>query len=122
MCLPLVTGKGVIGLRGTKSADIFDWLLLTPATDTASILHDPYYTIHIPAEFKVNQTFTQTWKVQLLPGASGNYYFGAQVQIDSIFIADSNRMYGIRSDVAKKYCPRRLGWDPHAINENSIYL
>jgi hypothetical protein len=123
-CMPLVTGKGVIGLTGTRTVDMFDWILLSPITDTVSTVSLPYYTIHIPAEFKANETFTQRWDVRLLPrtGPAGSYYFGAHVYIDSIFIADSNRMYWIDSDVARKHCPRRLGWQPHAINEKNIYL
>jgi hypothetical protein len=103
---------------------MLDWLLLSPVDDTLSIVSDPFYIVQIPAEFKANQVFVQRWDVKLLPrtGPAGSYYFGASVFIDSIFIADSNRMYGIDSDVAKKHCPRRLGWNPYAVNENNVYL
>lgn len=123
-CLPLITGKGVIGLTGRRWGDMFDWLLRSPVNDTTSFVDDPYYTIHIPAEFKANETFTQKWSVQLLPRTkpAGRYYFGGHIYIDSIFIADSNKMYWIRSEVARKHCPRRLGWEPHAINDGNLYL
>ena len=123
-CVPTITGKGYIGLRGNKWGDMLDWSLLSPTIDTVSTINDPYYTIHIPASFNKNQTFMQRWEIRLLPrtGPAGNYYIGAHIYTDSIFIADSNRMYWIHSDVARKHSPRPLGWQPDAINEKNVYL
>jgi hypothetical protein len=124
-CLPRVTGKGVIGITGARWKNLFDWVLLAPIADTVLMADDVHYTIHIPAEFQADQLFTQKWTIQLLPrtGPAGEHYtMGAHVYIDSIFIADSNRMYWIKSDVARRHCPRHLGWQPHAMNDNTLYL
>jgi hypothetical protein len=121
-CMPLVTGKGVIGLHGMKSKGNVAWTLDSPYVDTVSVLQESSYTIYIPVEFKANSVFEQEWVVHLVPQSTSSYLFSAHIHIDSVFIADSNRMYWIQSEVAKKYCPRRLGWQPDAVSRGSVYL
>src|SRR5215204_5646491 len=54
-CLPLISGKGVIGLGVRKANGEIDRRLLSPIDDTVSIFDDPYYTIYVPVEFTANQ-------------------------------------------------------------------
>lgn len=124
-CLPVISGKGVIGLGGRKANGEIDRRLLSPVHDTVTIFDDSYYTIYVPVEFTANQEFTQTWSIQLLERTKpngGSYFFDGAAHIDSIFIADSNRTYGIYSEVARKHCPRRLGWEPNAVCEGRVHL
>jgi hypothetical protein len=121
-CMPLITGKGVIGLYGWKSNGNVTWTLESPAVDTVTTFQESSYTIYVPAEFKANNEFEQKWTVHLVPPSAPNYLFGAHAHIDSIFIADSNKMYWINSEVARKYCPRPRGWQPDAVSSTEVYL
>ena len=124
-CMPLITGKGVVGLGGRKSQGEIDRIILSPTKDTVTLYQESLYTTYVPVEFKANQKLTQTWKVQLLQRTQpngGSYFFYSHVHVDSIFIADSNRMYAISSDVARKYALRSRGWEPNGISSANIYL
>jgi hypothetical protein len=121
-CMPLITGKGVIGLRGVRAMGDVTWTLESPDVDTVSVFQESSYYVYIPAEFKAKSEFHQQWTANLVPQSTSRYLFGAHIHIDSIFVADSNRMYWIESEVAKRYCPRRLGWQPDAVSRGSVYL
>jgi hypothetical protein len=121
-CMPLVTGSGVIQISSEKDNDSFTWVLISPVEDTVTIYRGSHYWIAIPAEFKAGQMFEQRWTIQLLPNTTDSHLFTGSAYVDSIFIADSSRMYGIESDVARKHCPRPLGWEPNAISSNNVYL
>lgn len=126
VCMPLVTGKGFIGISGWKIDSTFEWVLLSPVADTATVIESGHFTTYVPAEFKINQFFRQEWTLQLQPepGNSHSNYtiIGAHIYIDSIFIADSNRMYSISSDVARKHAGKPMGWNPYAIPPNKLYF
>lgn len=120
-CLPLVTGKGRIAFRGTSMMIDGQWVLEAPLRDT--FVTKPRVdtsNIYIPVEYTANRESSQTWQVRLQAGQS--YAFDATALLDSVYVADSMRMYHVESDVAKRYSSKGYGYNPFGQLGNHLIL
>ena len=95
-CYPKFTGTGWMTISLGATAQFFT-VLEFPYTDT---LKD-YTEIRIHTKFQEKTSFTQEWKFRLL-FESGDYSIAVNAAYDSIFIADSAKMYPIESPELKK--------------------
>jgi hypothetical protein len=95
-CYPKFTGTGwmAISLGATVQ---FITVLEYPYTDTIK----DYTEIRVRTKFQEKTPFTQEWKFRLL-FESGDYAIAVNAAYDSIFIADSAKMYCIDSPELKK--------------------
>jgi hypothetical protein len=118
-CTPLVSGKGHFELESSGQFAESMVILNSPVVDTltgADINHGSSF-ITIPAEFVANEPFEQRWRVRLQSNHPSDIYkFGAGVGIDSIYIADSNRLYWLHSDVVKNSTKRKKGYQSGALS------
>ncbi|MEP7219965.1 MAG: hypothetical protein ABI876_13665 [Bacteroidota bacterium] len=124
-CLPTVTAKGWIGLKGQGEVNLGGWILAWPASDTITLSETSRLEL-IPAEFTANQPFEQEWDIipypQFANEAAGPYDFTGAALIDSIYIADSARYYPVESEIVKRYSPGGAGYISHAINGVSLHI
>lgn len=124
-CLPTVTAKGVIGLKGEAEVNWGGWILAWPVADTITMFgtSDMKY---IPAEFTANQPFEQRWDIMPHPRfsgeAAGPYDFTAAAFIDSIYIADSARYYPVESEIVKRHSPGGAGYIHQAMNGPALHI
>jgi hypothetical protein len=121
-CLPLVSGKGRIGIRGRGLSQNTSWFLESPFRDTLETEANPDSAVYdyVLVEYVANRTFSQPWQIRLQSGIS--YSFAANVILDSIYIADSARMYHICSDVAIRYSPGGHGYNREGQSGSHLIL
>ncbi|MBS1912787.1 MAG: hypothetical protein JST22_12435 [Bacteroidetes bacterium] len=97
--MPLVSGKGRIGMIASSGS----WTFFSPVVRALDIdMSRPYdsnqVTYH-PVEFIANRYCVVRWVLQL--HQPQGYAFYASACLDSVFIADSNRYFGIGSYEAR---------------------
>ncbi len=99
-CVPLVSGKGRLMLTGYGPDPTSAWEIESPTHYVFNRMNrDSWATADV--EFTANQAFEQEWRVHFL--ASTPYYITAHITLDSVLLADSNRLYDIDSDIALRY-------------------
>jgi len=95
-CYPKFTGTGWMAISLGATSQFFT-VLEYPYRDTLK----EYTEIRVPTKFQEESLFTQTWKFRLLFD-SGDYAIAINAAYDSVFIADSAKMYSIDSPELKK--------------------
>jgi hypothetical protein len=96
---PLVTGKGIIGMRGYGEYPNSSWQVESPVQKMFTPA-DRDSTAVFALDFTANQPIDLQWQVRLHDLSA--YHILANVGLDSVFIADSGRMYSIKSDEARR--------------------
>lgn len=95
-CYPKFTGTGWMAISLGASVA---WVVLEfPDQDT---LKD-YKEVRHSVRFQGKKPFTQEWRFKLLKTFSNDYSIAVMAAYDSIFIADSIKMYPIESPELKK--------------------
>jgi hypothetical protein len=110
-CLPLVSGKGRIGIWGRGRSENTHWYLESPFRDTIETEFDPDTAafIYIPVDYVANSPFSRSWVVQLQTNVAYTFYVSAL--LDSVYVSDSAKMYHVSSDVAIRYSPGGYGYN-----------
>ena len=123
LCYPLVRGKGRLVLSTWPADTADDIYMESPTHDT---LHrvagsDTLGRIsYIPVEFDSGGTVTGIWKLRLpVVSRIGDYSFGADAMLDSVFVPDSGRYLPYLADVVRRRTPSGAGYDRFA---NSLHL
>jgi hypothetical protein len=123
-CTPLVTGKGHFELESSGQWAESMVILESPITDTLTggDINNGSSVSVVPAEFVANQPLEQHWRVRLQSNHPTDIYkFGAVVGIDSIYIADSNRLYWLYGAALKEISHGRTPYQGGALSDY-IYL
>jgi len=94
-CYPKYSGTGTMWVSLGAPAC---WVVLEyPNRDTLKTETN----VTVNTKFLAGNSFTQEWRFKLLETFSGSYSFETFVRYDSIFIADSAKMYAINSPELK---------------------
>ena len=96
-CYPKFTGTGWMAISLGGGGEGFRTVLEFPYKDTLK----SYTEIRVHTKFLAGNPFTQEWKFKLL-FKSGDYAIAVNAAYDSVFIADSAKMYVIDSSELKK--------------------
>jgi hypothetical protein len=115
---PLVTGKGIIGMRGFSVNRMHTWQIDSPVQKIFTQT-DRDSTAVYALDFTANKPIDLQWKVRL--HNSSTYQILANVGLDSVFISDSGRMYGIKSDEVMRFTNGR-GYDYKAVSGEYIHF
>lgn len=101
---PMVKGKGRILFRGGGNALESGWRIESPLRDTVDRgMMESGDVAELPVEFTAESEYKQAWQVRLM--RSGEFMFGADVVLDSVYIADSMRYFYVSSDVVYRHTP-----------------
>lgn len=95
-CYPKFTGTGWMAISLGATSQYFT-VLEFPYRDTLKV----YTEIRVRTNFQAETPFTQEWKFRLL-FKPGDYSIAVNAAYDSIFIADSVKMYPIDSPELRK--------------------
>ncbi len=103
ICMPLVTGKGRIFLRGRSNIGGSRMFFESPIIDTLEYMIDSK-TIdltEIPVDFTANKFCVQKWVLRF--SHTTEYRLGSWAVIDSVYIPDSLRYFSPTSVVVREY-------------------
>lgn len=120
--LPLVTGKGRIGLLCYNLPATGKLVVDTPAV---KIIPDDITPSGTPfvwheVEFRANKPLALDWRVRM--SVLFKYHFSADYVLDSVYIADSSRYYAVGSAEAIAQTPGRAGYKVQFSAPSALHL
>ncbi|MBS1912789.1 MAG: hypothetical protein JST22_12445 [Bacteroidetes bacterium] len=109
---PLVSGKGRIGIDAHVNWFTQNWEFLSPVhnlVDRPAQSPDTITLTDYSVVFIANQRLVVPWKVQLR--WHEHHSFFASLTLDSVFVIDSNRYFGVGSTEARIRTPGGYGYN-----------